>query len=427
MPAGLDAARHDLQHGVGARAQVPPAGDPGLRRGVTDLERAEDHAVAQAVAVQAEPAANGSAGRIAPRTPPGPRLLDRGRSLQPGLDVVVAVDDARGVLGCRHARGDRGHDAVGVRAPSASRTFGERHAQPLRTRRHPPRPTGPGPTSCVMASQATAITQRAPSVTCSRRRARSLTLDVAFRLRRAEHRRRARPDHRGRGRHHATIRVVLTKQPPANMVVASPRPTPPRPGSLRHSSPSPRPAFASAPTVTVTRRPTASPAARPPRSTSGRRRRRSPRRTSANGGPPQFVRRNATVVERIELPAEDLLQQRLICGKYMLFHRVDGYPDYLGQQIRQLRHRCKPEAQRNLCTYKRDKLTRQENTRPLFVSRLPLDKTTWQQRYDCAQRVRQSHLRPVLRPRVSGPHRRIEVDHGCGVPGAPCTIPVSVR
>jgi hypothetical protein len=38
------------------------------------------------VAVQADRSTDGSTGRIAPRTPPRSRLLDRRRSLQPVLD-----------------------------------------------------------------------------------------------------------------------------------------------------------------------------------------------------------------------------------------------------------------------------------------------------------------------------------------------------
>jgi len=146
VPSGFNAARHDHGHGRAVGAQVAPAADQGLRRHVADRDRATDHPVAQTVAVQTKPATHRPTGRIAPRTPSRPGLLDRGRSMQPSLDVDVAVDDERGALGCRHTRGDRGHDAVGVRAPSASPTFGGRHAQPRRTRSHRPRPSGPRPT-----------------------------------------------------------------------------------------------------------------------------------------------------------------------------------------------------------------------------------------------------------------------------------------
>lgn len=120
VPARLDPARHHRDHRAAADAQVAAAGDHRCRRRGGQLERTADLAVTYAVPVQPEPPAVRATGCSAPRTAARPRLLDRGRSLQPDLDLERAVDDDGEVLGRGHTRRDPGHDAEGVGAPSAS-------------------------------------------------------------------------------------------------------------------------------------------------------------------------------------------------------------------------------------------------------------------------------------------------------------------
>ncbi len=194
VPARLDPQRHHREHRATPDAQVAPARDQERRRRRRARRLAAHLAITQPVPVQAKAAADRSARAGAGGTVARASLLDRPRSLQPGLEVERAVNDEGGVLARRQSRGGQGHDAVGVRAPTASPTFGGGTLSPWS--RASSAPDGAGPTFWRMAVTAVTTTQRARSARCSHERARSPTA----RHRRSGSASRRGTDSRGGGR-----------------------------------------------------------------------------------------------------------------------------------------------------------------------------------------------------------------------------------